>query len=109
MAYDIEKYLPICQQMLNEGQGIEDVLRYLRQNNLPKISALIIISYIGEEYGLVGNEALELVHLSNTWADLREVHERVYKEFFEAFGDSVEIIHDIDIEKVKAKFQNRKA
>jgi hypothetical protein len=73
-----------CREMLARGEPVELVLRKLRDAGLSKIESMRV--FVDCNYSLKG--AKELVHLSETWFDVRARDD----EFHDSLAESLHVI-----------------
>lgn len=78
MSADFESYLEKARHLL--GACDEEILRFFRQEGASMVDSVQLMRIIKN---ISLGEAQKLVHLSETWADQRESHERLNELFWE--------------------------
>lgn len=65
------------------GSSVEEILRYYRSSGLSILESMQLITQLMQ---LSLPEAKQLVHFSETWADLRPAHDRFHRNVDEVVG-----------------------
>ena len=85
MDGSIESLLHSCEDMLSEGQDLEEILSFLRRNKLSQIDSIKVLMNLKE---MTLAEAKQTVHTSKTWEDMRENSERLHRSLQSALTES---------------------
>ena len=71
-----------ARQRLSEGASIEELVSLLRKLGLSKVQSMNAL----EELTVANaRNAKIIVHTSPTWADVREIHDKLHEELEKAF------------------------
>jgi hypothetical protein len=84
MSIDRSYYLKKGLELRAAGSTIEDILQFLRSEQASMIDSVVLIRQI-ENLSL--RKAQKIVHLSETWADEKECHERLQEVFWDTLED----------------------
>ena len=70
-----------CHELLSQGATMEELIAMLRESGCMKMESIKMMRTVT---GMSLREAKAAVHLSETWADVRESHDRIHDQLCDA-------------------------
>ena len=81
---DFHTLLNAARQMLETGQDLETILRFILQNGCTQVDCIRIVMDLNDS---TLEEANSLVHYSKAWEDMRERTEKVHNAFIDCLEE----------------------
>jgi hypothetical protein len=71
-----EEWIVECKRRHENGEGMESLIRFLRDSGCPKVDSITILA---SACGIRLGEAKKAVHYSPVWADVRASHDKFHE------------------------------
>lgn len=81
---DDTRFIDESQRIRAEGKSDEKILSFLRTQECSKVESMVIFA---QAFGLNLGQAKETVHMSQTWADVRERDDRFHDSLEQGLRD----------------------
>jgi adenine C2-methylase RlmN of 23S rRNA A2503 and tRNA A37 len=81
---EFEKYIEPCRKMLQDGESMEAILKYLRNETSSKVASTAVLI---NGLNIHAEEAKRLIHFSEVWRDVKEHDKKIHEDIFSALDD----------------------